>query len=116
MAITNFEEDCHYYRSFDLGMAIVCACRNRQGISFQKARQFLRDYQNDITLELVERKSLKAFAVYLFSGQERQLEFINQPFAPNHSQQHRSFTYVYDGYLKYIAIKNNKVCILAHFE
>jgi homoserine kinase type II len=64
MAIIDFEEACHYYRSFDLGMAIVGACRNRQGISFQKVRKFLRGYQKNMTLESVERESLKAFAVY----------------------------------------------------
>jgi homoserine kinase type II len=64
MAIIDFEEACQYYRSFDLGMVIVGACRNRQGISFHKVRKFLRGYQNDITLESVERESLKAFAVY----------------------------------------------------
>jgi len=64
MAIIDFEEACHYYRSFDLGMVIVGTCRDRQGISFQKARQFLRGYQNDTTLESVERESLQAFAVY----------------------------------------------------
>lgn len=64
IAIIDFEEACRYYRSFDLGMVIVGACRNRQGISFQKARRFLRGYQTDMTLQLVERKCLKAFAVY----------------------------------------------------
>jgi len=63
-AIIDFEEACHYYRAFDLGMVIVGACRDRQGISFQKARQFLRGYQNGMTLESVERECLKAFAVY----------------------------------------------------
>jgi homoserine kinase type II len=64
MAIIDFEEACHYYRSFDLGMVIVGACRDGQGISFKKVRKFLRGYQNDMTLESVERESLKAFAVY----------------------------------------------------
>ncbi len=64
MAIIDFEEACYYYRSFDLGMVIVGTCRNQQGISFQKARKLLRGYQNELTLESVERKSLKAFAVY----------------------------------------------------
>jgi homoserine kinase type II len=64
MAIIDFEEACHYYRSFDLGMAIVGACRNRQGICFEKAKRFIRGYQNNVTLESVERESLKAFAVY----------------------------------------------------
>ena len=64
MAIIDFEEACHYYRSFDLGMVIVGTCRDRQGISFEKARRFIRGYQNDMTLKSVERECLKAFAVY----------------------------------------------------
>jgi homoserine kinase type II len=64
LAIIDFEESCHYYRSFDLGMVIVGACRDRQGISFQKARKFIRAYQNDMTVQSVERECLKAFAVY----------------------------------------------------
>ena len=64
MAIIDFEEACHYYRCFDLGMAIVGACRDSQGISFEKAGRFIRSYQNKTTLQLVERESLKAFTVY----------------------------------------------------
>ena len=64
MAIIDFEESCHYYRSFDLGMAIVGTCRDRQGICFEKARQFIRGYQNSATIQSVERECLKTFAVY----------------------------------------------------
>jgi homoserine kinase type II len=64
MAIIDFEEACHYYRSFDLGMVIVGACRDRQGISFQKARRFIRGYQKETTIQPIERESLQAFAVY----------------------------------------------------
>jgi homoserine kinase type II len=64
IAIIDFEEACHYYRSFDLGMAIVGACRDRQGICFEKAKRFIRGYQNNVTLGSVERESLKTFAVY----------------------------------------------------
>jgi homoserine kinase type II len=64
MAIIDFEEACHYYRCFDLGMAIVGACRDRQGVSFEKAGRFIGGYQNKTTLQLVERESLKAFTVY----------------------------------------------------
>jgi homoserine kinase type II len=64
MAIIDFEEACHYYRSFDLGMVIVGACRDRQGICFEKARRFIRGYENNVTLQSVERETLKAFAVY----------------------------------------------------
>jgi len=63
-AIIDFEEACHYYRSFDLGMAIVGACRDRQGISFKKARKLLRGYQKETTLHSIEQESLKTFAVY----------------------------------------------------
>jgi len=64
MAIIDFEEACHYYRGFDLGMVIVGTCRDRQGICFEKARRFIRGYQNNGTLQSVERECLKAFAVY----------------------------------------------------
>ncbi len=64
MAIIDFEEACHYYRSFDLGMVIVGACRDRQGISFEKAGRFIRGYQKETTLQSIERETLKAFAVY----------------------------------------------------
>jgi homoserine kinase type II len=64
MAIIDFEEACHYYRGFDLGMVIVGTCRDRQGISFEKAGRFIRGYQNDMTLQSMERGCLKAFAVY----------------------------------------------------
>jgi homoserine kinase type II len=64
MAIIDFEEACHYYRSFDLGMVIVGACRDRQGISFEKARRFIRGYKKETTFQSVERETLKTFAVY----------------------------------------------------
>ena len=64
MAIIDFEEACHYYRSFDLGMAIVGACRDCKGISFEKAEWFIRGYQQETTLPLIEQKTLQTFAVY----------------------------------------------------
>ena len=64
MAIIDFEEACHYYRGFVLGMVIVGTCRDRQGISFEKAGQFIRGYQKETKLQSIERETLKAFAVY----------------------------------------------------
>ncbi len=64
MAIIDFEEACYYYRSFDLGMVIVGTCRDRQGISFEKAGRFIRGYQKNTTLQSIERETLKALAVY----------------------------------------------------
>ncbi len=64
VAIIDFEEACHYYRSFDLGMVIVGACRDRKGISFEKAGQFIRAYRKETSLQSIERETLKTFAVY----------------------------------------------------
>jgi homoserine kinase type II len=64
MAIIDFEQACHYYRGFDLGMAIIGVCRDRQGISFEKAGRFIRSYQKEITLQSIEQETLKTFAVY----------------------------------------------------
>jgi homoserine kinase type II len=64
IAIIDFEEACHYHRSFDLGMVIVGTCRDRQGISFEKVGQFIRGYQKETNLQSIERETLKAFAVY----------------------------------------------------
>ena len=64
IAIIDFEQACHYYRGFDLGMVIVGVCRDRQGISFEKAGRFIRAYQKEIALQSIERETLKTFAVY----------------------------------------------------
>jgi homoserine kinase type II len=64
MAIIDFEQACHYYRNFDLGMGIVGICRDRKCISFEKARRFIRGYQKRITLRSIETETLKTFAVY----------------------------------------------------
>ena len=64
MAIIDFEQACHYYRIFDLAMVIVGTCRDRKGISFDKAGRFMRGYQKEITLQSIETETLKTFAVY----------------------------------------------------
>jgi len=64
VAIIDFEEACHYYRSFDLGMVIVGTCRDRQGICFEKAGQFIRGYQKETSLQLIERETMQALSVY----------------------------------------------------
>ncbi len=64
MAIIDFEEACHYYRSFDLGMAIVGTCRDRHGLCFEKVSAFLRGYQDNASLKPVERAALQVFSVY----------------------------------------------------
>ena len=64
VAIIDFEEACHYYRCFDLGMAIVGVCRDRNGISFDKTRQLIRGYLQVAKLQSNEKETLKLFAIY----------------------------------------------------
>jgi len=64
MAIIDFEEACHYYRGFDLGMVIVGACRDRKGISFEKAGRFIQGYEKETNIPSKEQETLKTFAVY----------------------------------------------------
>ena len=64
IAIIDFEEACHYYRCFDLGMLIVGACSDREGVSFDKAARFISGYQKETTLQPIEQETLKIFAVY----------------------------------------------------
>ena len=64
IGIIDFEEACHYYRCFDLGMLIVGACSDREGVSFDKAARFISGYQKEITLKPIEQETLKIFAVY----------------------------------------------------
>ena len=45
-------------------IVIVGVCRDRKGISFEKAGRFIRGYQKQITLQSIERETLKTFAVY----------------------------------------------------
>jgi len=63
-AIIDFEEVSRYYRNFDLGMAIVGACRGQKGISFEKVGRLILGFQQETTLQSIERESLKTFAVY----------------------------------------------------
>jgi len=64
VAIIDFEDACHYYRCFDLGMTIVGTCRDHQGICFEKAKRFIHGYQNQASLQPDEREALKIYVVY----------------------------------------------------
>ena len=63
-AIIDFEEACHYYLVFDLGMSIVGLCRNKKGISLKKAKALLAGYEQIRKLEPKEKKHLFLFIEY----------------------------------------------------
>lgn len=60
----DFEESCNYYRIYDLGMAIVGLCKEKELINWEKATSLVQGYQSTTPLLTVERKSLKDFIVY----------------------------------------------------
>jgi len=62
--IMDFEETSYYYRSFDLGMAVVGLCCEHGQIVPLKMRALIRGYQNVISLSKRESESIKAFIVY----------------------------------------------------
>lgn len=62
--IMDFEEACHYYRIFDLGMAIVGLCNQQGKIDLRAAHQLIAGYQKRMPLLALEKEKLKAFTVY----------------------------------------------------
>ncbi len=63
-AIIDFEEACHYYKGFDLGMAIVGLCAEGTTIALDKARALVHGYQQVQSLEESEKEALQLFVEY----------------------------------------------------
>jgi len=63
-AIIDFEEACHYYRVFELGMAIIGTCVKDTKVDLEKASVLVRGYQQIIELEQIEKESLQMFVQY----------------------------------------------------
>ena len=63
-AFIDFEEACNYYLVFELGMGILGCCINRNTIDLNKARAFVRGYQQERPLVDKEKESLQLFVQY----------------------------------------------------
>lgn len=63
-AIIDFEEACHYYRVFDLGMAIIGLCTQNADVDLKKARTLLNGYQRGQKLNKSEKDILQLFVEY----------------------------------------------------
>lgn len=63
-AIIDFEEACHYYRLFDLGMAIVGLCMEGATVALNKAQALVHGYQQEQRLEAREKEALQLFVEY----------------------------------------------------
>ncbi|MFK7908257.1 MAG: homoserine kinase [Chitinophagales bacterium] len=62
--IMDFEEACHYYRVFDIGMMLVGSCSEGIHLNPLKTQSLLKGYQQISPLSSTEKKALQAFTVY----------------------------------------------------
>lgn len=63
-AIIDFEEACHYYLIFDLGMAVLGLCKTDWKIDLVKAKAFITGYEQIRSLESLEKEYLQFFTEY----------------------------------------------------
>ena len=64
VTIIDFEEAAYYFRVFDLGMAIIGSCSEKDLLNKDKIKSLLHGYSKVITLMPEEKRSLQAFTVY----------------------------------------------------
>ncbi len=70
-AIIDFEEVCHYYLIFDIGMSILGLCRDGAEFNLTKAKALIKGYENIRKLEPVEKDYLKFFIEYAATATSR---------------------------------------------
>ena len=63
-ALIDFEEACHYYKVFDLGMAVVGLCTEKSEVRLLKVQSLLQGYQKIRLLEREEQEILQLFVEY----------------------------------------------------
>ncbi len=63
-AIIDFEEACHYYKGFDIGMGILGLCAEGTTIALAKAQALVAGYQQVRLLEESEKETLQLFVEY----------------------------------------------------
>lgn len=64
VAVLDFEEACHYYKLFDLGMCAVGCCGKEGRFDMKKTAFLLKGYQKHVILNHHERRQLKVFMEY----------------------------------------------------
>jgi homoserine kinase type II len=64
VAIIDFEEACHYYRAFDLGMCAAGSCTTGGLLDLNKTRALVDGYLGIGNLASQEKKALQAFVIY----------------------------------------------------
>jgi len=64
VAVLDFEEVCHYYKLFDIGMCAVGCCAKEGSFDMKKTAALLKGYQLHSRLSHDEKKQLKIFMEY----------------------------------------------------
>ncbi len=63
-AILDFEEACHYYRLFDLGMCAAGCCARNGSFDMEKVRALISGYQKHLEMTAAEKSQFKIFMEY----------------------------------------------------
>lgn len=64
VTIMDFEEATHYYRIFDISIAIIGLCSEKATINLTKVSHLLKGYTQEVALMDLEKKSLQIFTIY----------------------------------------------------
>jgi len=64
VAVLDFEEACHYYKLFDIGMCAIGCCARESRLSMARIASLVQGYQQRCPLTHTEKKQLKVFIEY----------------------------------------------------
>ena len=64
VAVLDFEEACHYYRLYDIGMCAIGCCTREGRLSMARIASLVEGYQQRCPLTHTEKKQLKVFIEY----------------------------------------------------
>lgn len=87
-AVLDFEEACHYYLVFDLGMCIAGCCTVNETLSMDSTTSLVEGYQSVRSLEEREKELLQAHIIYGAAATAfwrfRQFNIIHPDIGKNH--------------------------------
>lgn len=64
VAVLDFEEACHYYRLYDIGMCAIGSCTREKQLSMSRIASLVKGYEQRCPLTHTEKKQLKVFIEY----------------------------------------------------
>ncbi|MCF8075470.1 MAG: homoserine kinase [Desulfotignum sp.] len=64
VAVLDFEEACHYYKLYDIGMCAIGCCARDERLSMARIASLVQGYEQRCPLTHTEKKQLKIFIEY----------------------------------------------------